>query len=224
MTPQPRVLLVTPSGGSQTLAAALRGAGYELRIVADFAVAKSELAGRPELLITEVKLGAYNGLHLAIRANSQKTPAIVIGDADPVFEAEAQRQSAAYLITPIEPEVVVATARKLMVGSQHTRRSPRKQVPRLDVLVNDRPARLMDVSYEGIRLEAQDAVPHDLPSMFELRLPDFNFACQVQRVWSAPVQDEGSGVYCGGAVSVDVETAVAWRSLVDELPGLAVTL
>ena len=60
-----RVLLVGPSSGLvQSLAAVLTSAGYELHVVADFIKARTLLDAHPDLLITELKLGIYNGLHL----------------------------------------------------------------------------------------------------------------------------------------------------------------
>ncbi len=230
MNQQPWVLLVAPNGGVvRGLAPSLRAAGYVPKVVGDFAAAKEALAARPELLITELKLGAYNGLHLAIRANVQGTPTIVVGDHDPVLEAEAERQHARYLTPPVTPERVLALVAELLAAAQHVRRSPRKQVPLLDAFVNDVPARVLDVSYEGLRLEAPEAGSENVPAYFRVRLPLFNFSCDVQRVWVSPISAEQgeralSGVSCGAELSRgDVDTALAWRTLVDSMPGLAVT-
>lgn len=228
MNERPSVLLVAPVGGTTRLfVSSLRTAGYAPKVVGDFAAAKEALGTRPALLITELKLGAYNGLHLAIRAGVQGTPTIVVGDPDPVLEAEAKRQRATYLSQPIDHERLLTVMGELLAAALHTRRSPRKQVPLLDAFVNDVPARLLDVSYEGMRLEAAEAESDALPRHFKVRLPLFNFSCDVQRVWTSPLAGEGvatAGVSCGAALSVgDADTAMAWRTLVDSLPGLAVT-
>jgi len=230
MNQQPRILLVAPDGGIVGgLAPSLRAAGYVPEVVVDFAAAKEALAARPDLLVTELKLGAYNGLHLAIRASVQGTPTIVVGDPDPVLEGEARRQHATYLAPPITPERVLAVMSDLLAAAQHVRRSPRKQVPLLDAFANDVPARVLDVSYEGLRLEAPEAGSENLPAYFRLRLPLFNFSCDVQRVWVSPISAEQgeralTGVSCGAELSMgDADTALAWRTLVDSMPGLAVT-
>jgi hypothetical protein len=221
MTLRPRVLLVGPSGTVQALAPALASAGFESTLVADFIAAKVYLDRRPDLLITELKLGAYNGLHLAIRASINRTPTIIIGDPDPVLKSDAERQQATYLTQPVDAQDVVKLADELLKGSRHTRRSTRKMVPLVNAFVNEIPAHLRDVSYEGMRFEsAERDTP---PPYFDVRLPQFNFACRAQRVWTAPAGDDQSRIWCGAALSTsDIETASAWRALVDIMPGLAV--
>jgi hypothetical protein len=196
-------------------------AGYEPTVVADFAGAKACLDKRPDLLITELKLGAYNGLHLAIRASVSRTPTIVIGEADPVLKADAERQQATYLAPPVDPRQIISLVGELLQGSRQTRRSTRKQVPPVNALINEVPAHLRDVSYEGMRIESSER--DTPPPYFDVRLPQFNFSCRAQRVWTAPAGDDRSRVWCGAALSTsDNETASAWRALVDIMPGLAV--
>jgi DNA-binding response OmpR family regulator len=222
---QPRVLLVSPPGGvSGTLAARLSAAGYEPLVASDFAGARTVLNDRPDLLVTDVKLGEFNGIHLAIVAGSRGTPAIVIGDPDPVLERDAERQQALYLTTPLDVENILVTIARLLKISRQTRRSTRKHIPGLDVLAGGLQARLLDVSYDGMRFEAAAT---QLPRYFVVRLLQFNFVCRVRRVWTAPVDGESetrATMRCGAAVALtDDETAYAWRALVDAMPGVAMT-
>lgn len=225
MTDTQRVLVVAPSRPlARELAATLKSAGYAPIVVSDFVVAKTLLEARPDFLISELKLGAYNGLHLAMRAAGQGTPAIIIGDADPVLQAEAERYKAAFLRTPLDPERVLVLMRAIPASSRRKRRSPRKQVGVLDAYVNDAHARLLDVSYEGMRIETTETELAGLPSRFTVRLPLFNFSCRVQRVWTARSSSEGSSIACGAELSTsDADAAMAWRILVDSLPGEALT-
>jgi DNA-binding NtrC family response regulator len=75
------------------------GAGrYFLTLVTSFAAAKLHLReDETSLLITEVKLDAYNGLHLALRAQAARVPTVVIGPSDPVLEKDARDVGATYL-------------------------------------------------------------------------------------------------------------------------------
>lgn len=82
---------------ASTLLAWLGGAHHELVIVTTFAAAKVHLKTLPDLLITEVKLGEYNGLHLVLRGRADGIPAIVIGAQDQVFEGQAHQLGAAYI-------------------------------------------------------------------------------------------------------------------------------
>ena len=218
-----QVLLVGRSGGvASALASDLAAAGYETLVASDFDEGKALLAKRPSVLITEIKLGAYNGLHLAIRARALGTPALVIGDPDPVLEADANRQRALYVTPPLDPRRVLDLISELVDTAGRTRRSPRKQVPVFEALANDVRARLLDVSYEGMRLEAMDMQGEALPPYFDVRLPRFDFACRVQRIWTSPSIGDRTHLWCGAALAGGDETARAWRVLVDTMPGSAV--
>ena len=196
--------------------------GYTARIVRTFAAARADLdAAAPDLLIAQIKLGAYNGLHLAIRSRSRgaKTPVILVGDADPVLQTEAERHHAAYLTTPLEEALLLETVRQAEAEYRPTRRSPRKRVPMLDAMVNEVQARVLDVSYEGLRLQVSDQLPATIPPYFMLRIPTFNLSCRAQRVWTLDPPDQ-NGLWCGATiVGVDPAGAVAWRALVDSVPG-----
>ena len=100
-----------------------------------------------------------------------------------------------------------------------TRRSPRKRVPMLDAIVNSAHARIVDVSYEGLRLQVEDDGGGTLPPYFMVQIPTFNLTCRAQRVWTSPAADD-HGVWCGATlVGEDPVDAVAWRTLVDSVPG-----
>jgi DNA-binding response OmpR family regulator len=215
------VVVSEPSFG-ETLVEWLSASGYAARVIRTFAAARAELdATSPDLLVAQIKLGAYNGLHLAIRARSRggKTPVILVGDADSVLETEAERLQASYLRTPLDEQVLLETVRRAEAEYRPTRRSPRKRVPMLDALVNDVEARVLDVSYEGLRLQLNDQHPATIPPYFMLRIPVFNVSCRAQRVWTLDPPDK-NGLWCGATiVGVDPAGAVAWRTLVDSVPG-----
>jgi CheY-like chemotaxis protein len=94
----PQILVVAPT---HVLADSFRTwlgqAGYDVTVVATFAAGKKKLRAIPDLLITEVRLNDYNGLHLALYAYNDGVPAIVVGAADPVLESEAGNLGAAFL-------------------------------------------------------------------------------------------------------------------------------
>lgn len=93
-----RILVVAQDTAlASTLLGWLGRSNYELAIVTTFAAAKVHLKTLPDLLITEVKLGEYNGLHLVLRGRADGIPAIVIGEPDRVFEGQALQLGAAYV-------------------------------------------------------------------------------------------------------------------------------
>jgi DNA-binding response OmpR family regulator len=98
MTQGRRILVVAQSTTlAGNLLAWLGDPEHELVIANTFAAAKHHLATRPHLLIAEVKLGEYNGLHLALRARALGIPSIVLGAADETFSRQAQDLGAIYL-------------------------------------------------------------------------------------------------------------------------------
>jgi DNA-binding response OmpR family regulator len=90
---------------------------HQALVWTDFAEAKPELEARPpDLLVTELKVGAYKGLHLAMRAQSGglHTPTIIIGEPDAALEAEAHQLHAQYISQPIEGGAFAETARAIL--------------------------------------------------------------------------------------------------------------
>lgn len=98
--PPLRVLFVDPSADKvvTTIRQVLQGVAH-VDPCADFVGAKSRLltAPRPDLLITNLRLRSYNGLHLVLFAVTSATKALVFAEThDVVLAREAQRLGAFY--------------------------------------------------------------------------------------------------------------------------------
>jgi DNA-binding NtrC family response regulator len=96
----------------------LEAAGYRVRSARTFDEAKTLLAAeRPDILITDLRLGQYNGLHLILRTRSDfpEMAALVTSRVpDPVLEAEALRQNAHFILVPLTAtQLLHAVARSL---------------------------------------------------------------------------------------------------------------
>jgi DNA-binding NtrC family response regulator len=91
----------------------LESAGYEVDAVRSFADARCRLEStRPDLLMTAVRLGPYNGLHLIVRSRNHLPAMATIlthDDADPVLLTEAAANDAAFLILPCNPAMILET-------------------------------------------------------------------------------------------------------------------
>ena len=127
------VLVVSPtkSVARATVTAATRN-GYNVVVVQSFAEAKRQLANSPQLLVTELKLGEYNGLHLAVWASGSDIPAVVI--AEEAFEQEIEALGAVWvspdavagmdlqmtMVRLLQGEGAVDTARPWESGSEST--------------------------------------------------------------------------------------------------------
>jgi DNA-binding NtrC family response regulator len=96
----------------------LGAAGYTVLAASTFEDG-SRLAesANPDLIVTDVRLGPYNGIHLAVRqrATHPWRPMIVMsGYADPVIEAEARRQGAHFLEKSVAPERLLSDIEQML--------------------------------------------------------------------------------------------------------------
>lgn len=112
-SPSPTVLLVEPDTAFRDrLVGWLREGGFYVRDVETFAAARRVLARWvPQLIVTELRLGSYNGLHLAVVAHEispgTRTVVLVAGQDD-MLTQEARRCSAEYVLKPLERRAFVA--------------------------------------------------------------------------------------------------------------------
>ena len=112
MTRSPNVLLVAPTPRiAATVSIGLVEAGMRVTLVTSFQAARQALESSPDLLISELRLGEYNGLHLALRAHSRGIRAIVLGTNDRVTQHEAQTLGADYLLDDCDSAQLCAAVR-----------------------------------------------------------------------------------------------------------------
>ena len=96
MSLQRTILLVSPTPSiAKALSSAIRRMGHHVLVTRTFEGAKRYLTAMPHLLVTELKLGAYNGLHLALRAGATDIPTLVI--ADDSFDHDVEQVGAVRL-------------------------------------------------------------------------------------------------------------------------------
>jgi CheY-like chemotaxis protein len=201
------------------LAEMLADAGYSVVTTGNFQEARRILREEPpDLLIADVRLGSFNGLQLVI-SGQKRVPAIVItGYADPVLEAEARRSGADYLVKPFDPERLLTIIRDKLgtLPAQYAvpRRWRRRPVAGLTAQVGDHAARIVDVSYGGVKFEIRPADDAELPQSFLLKLPNA-MALQADLVWKS-ILNEGMWV-CGAAVWPEESSARQWFGLVDTM-------
>ena len=109
-------LIVDPDLQAGADAAAwLRAAGFDARVTVDFVAARRALASAPpDVLVTALRLGAYNGLHLLMTARAGGRPirGVLTGThEDATLRAEAQRLAVGYLVKPISREMLLEAVR-----------------------------------------------------------------------------------------------------------------
>ena len=109
----PVALVVEPNAANRLrTVTALASAGFHVTATEAFEAARQWIAtSPPAVLVTALKLGEYNGLHLVLRARatSPRTVVLVLSDdggAD--FKREAQHAGATFLVDPVTPSELVA--------------------------------------------------------------------------------------------------------------------
>ena len=203
----------------QGLAEMLAQAGYTVMTAGTFQEARQLLRETPpDLLIADVRLGSFNGLQLVI-SGPKRVPAIVItGYADSVLEAEARRGGADYLVKPVEPGRLLNIIRQKLgqasLAFSVPRRWHRKAVAGLTAQVGDHSARIVDVSYGGVRFEIRPRDRAELPESFQLRLPN-EMSLQADLVWKSMLTEDMW--VCGAAVWPEESSARQWFGLVDNM-------
>jgi DNA-binding response OmpR family regulator len=213
------LLIVDPDPVSQrAMVDALKAARYRTIVADGFGTAARLLEScRPDLLITAVRLGAFNGLHLVVlgRERDSRMSALVVDDRrDTVVEREALIAGAtAYLARPVDADALLRKVAEALARRERRwwNRSP--LAGNIEVGIGAGRARLLDIGYGGFRLESGTMHRHH---ELKLELPVLGLSVTAQRVWSCETQVRS--VWCCGAALVapsDSDSTQRWRRLVD---------
>jgi len=207
-----------------TTAQLLTYAGYSVTAVSTFEEARARLSTIQDLslLVADVRLGQYNGLHLALRARAlHPNVRVIITDRtfDAALQSEAERIGVAYAAKPLTSQQLADLLARLSAASQpassRVRRWPRKHVAdRIPAEVGARPARLVDISYGGVCIEfPQPDFGAALPPTMRVVLPESSMAFNIHPVWAKPAPDAW---VCGGEIiQSDTPFREQWRHFVD---------
>ena len=214
-----KVLVVEDDDATRRgLVALLRNGGYDVVAVNSIPDAKKALvAERPYLLITDVRLGEYNGLQL-LATNPNPIPAIVLtGFPDRVLEAEAQHLGAEFMLKPVTPSELMAIVDRKFSDSKtfetfHPgRRWQRKRLTsELPAQVDHAAVRIVDVSYGGVRFAADDPPGIRFESTFQMSVLGAAVSLKMRVIWR---QAQDASWVCG-AMIID-EGLRAWREVVE---------
>ena len=216
------ILVVDEDGDARSeVADLLSRAGYHVTDVGSFREATEVLSTNPpDLLITELRLGAFNGLHLVLRsrASHPRIAAIILTRfPDPVLAAQAAQQGAAYVVKPVDDAALLATVSQKLRLPHERRQSPRKQVyGDIEVKIAATVARLVDLSYEGFQLELTGP---EILSPFEVDLPAAGLRVPARVVWTRRPFTPAGALLCGATiVEVDLAAKRTWQAFVDSVP------
>ena len=123
---------------------------------------------------------------------------IMTGYDEPLIELEAARYKAGLVRKPIEAVTFLAQVADSLGAVRRQRRWPRKRVMGgFRVTAAGRPAAVVDVSYDGLRLEIPEV--RSVPPVFDVEVTAIGLAFEVQPVWSSsPAGD--AALVCGGTL------------------------
>ncbi|HJU44090.1 MAG TPA: response regulator [Vicinamibacterales bacterium] len=176
---------------------------------------------RPDLLITVVRLGKFNGLHLVVlgRATDPRMAALVVDDRpDEGLQREAIVAGAtAYLCKPLSSEHLLARVAEALATRERRWWARTPLAGDVVIEIGAGTARLLDISYGGFRLESKSMHQHPI---LKLELPVLGLALNARRVWSNRTKVE-TVWSCGAALVApnDSEATHRWRRLVDTIRG-----
>ena len=198
----------------------LRDAGHQVTGATTYDAAKRLLSVSTfDLLISDVRLRSFNGLHLVMQSRADHPDMAVIiitGYDDPMIEFEAHRYRAELVRKPIHPAEFLVKVTAALATVRRQRRWPRKRVVGgFRVTIGGRPAAVVDVSYGGLRLELPDRTP--LPDAFDVEVSGIGLHLEVHPVWTQH-EPGANGTVCGATLSADhTPSARTWRAIVDRL-------
>ena len=172
---------------------------------------------QPKALISTVRLGNYNGLHLAIvtRMKHGPVPTILLGEADHVLEQEAARAGADYLRLPVSAAELVQAIRERVEQTRPLRRCTRQQpAESTPVLAGGVAGRLVDLSELGIGV----ALPLGAGAMVDdvdVSMAVCGMTLNGRRVWHRAT---GNEIRCGIALVLPTPDDIfRWRTVIGQI-------
>jgi DNA-binding response OmpR family regulator len=213
----PGTVLIVEPDSEQALALrdALLGDGHVVQVAQTFqAAAAAMAAGGVAVVVTAVRLGAYNGLHLVIRKNALNPHirCIVMGlSAD--RSRDIDRLGVPFLVKPVAGATIAAAVSHEIdhAAEQPLRRWPRKPV-HLAAVVSDADIDIVDLSYGGLRLQGL-RTPCRVGTEMTVRVPSLGVSVTAVARWTKPGES-----WCGAEIlEPPAGTTSHWRGVVDSL-------
>ncbi len=217
-----RLLLVQPNE-DEVLATrdTLQGEGYAVHVLRSFEDAVHSLADDvPDLLVTALRLGKYNGLHLVFRSRIlyPTLPSLLTGSPGD-RSSEIDRLGIRFLDSPSEREPLLDAVAELLGADRGMRtvaprRWPRKPV-HLPATISDSLVQVVELSYGGVRVEGPLAAA-GVGSPISITFPTLGLSVSAVARWSLNPTEQGAEHCCGVEITNDeTVTTARWRDIVD---------
>ena len=182
-----------------------------------------------DAIVLDVMMPGMDGWEVCRRLRDDpattRIPVLLLTSLDGVEAAAPGHRAgaAAVLMKPCPAErlaiaidAAVRTSRHEEFADRTTRRWRRKAVAKaIPTYVEESPARILDVSYGGVRVEIESATD-DIPEAFDVSFPTSDVAVHVEVVWKS--RRTAGYWHCGARVAApDALAAAEWRGLVDAI-------
>jgi DNA-binding response OmpR family regulator len=173
---------------------------------------------QPKALISTVRLGDYNGVHLAIvtRMKHGPVPTILLGEADHVLEQEAARAGAHYLRLPVSAGELVQAVRERVEQTRPLRRCTRQQpAESIPVLAGGIAGRLVDLSELGIGVALPLGAAGAMVDEVDVSMTVCGMTLNGRRIWHRATDNE---IRCGIALVLPTPDDIfRWRMVIDQM-------
>ena len=192
-------------------------AGYQAVPMMSLESVVREMKATPfEALIADVALLSAAELPRLVRTIGYNRPLVLVGNPDQKLEDVPR--DATWMPRPVSRDTFLLSIALALAEGRPARRSPRVAVRMLQSTVDGMPAKILDISSEGVRFDVPGAVSGTLPPEFLLKVPAFGVAAKVKRVW---VTQPGKGhTWCGGTIERPAEKGakMPWPVFVKTAP------
>ena len=221
-SPGPTILLVANAPDLATFMPNFTSAGFGVIGALGLPVARALLGRfRPDVLVIPLRLGEYNGLHLGmmVRQEHGPLPTFVVGEADLLTEAQAER-AGTQLITESLSAPDLATLIMRAVRSEAPRRWRRIR-PYHPVVAEvgagsgqaTGTGTVVDIGFGGLGLKLAPELAERLPPTFDVTLPAHGITVAAERVWH---REQDGETRCGVVVPLSTPgSSGPWEKVVD---------
>ena len=171
------------------------------------------------LVVSGIRVGSTNGIQFIVGCRGRRPDIagiVVAGQPEDVSEMDAWRHGVSVVCRPLIPEHFLMVIAEKLASVRQRQRWPRKKITSYVPLHVERlPARLLDVSYGGLRFQLEGE-SYDLRSPVRIEIPASQLSLDAELVWSARGVD-GASCLCGVMLNDERNADHAWRAFVDRV-------
>ena len=171
------------------------------------------------LVVSGIRIGSTNGLQFIVGCRGRRPDiagVVVAGQPEDVSEMDAWRHGVSVVCRPLIADHFLMVIAEKLASVRQRQRWPRKKVTSYVPMQVERfPARLLDVSYGGLRFQLEGE-SYDLRSLVRIEIPVSQLSMDAELVWSARAVD-GASCLCGVMLSDERHADHAWRAFVDRV-------